>query len=168
MKLYYYEKIKKHKSTDTDVFILTSVGAFCKEYSLAQYTGKVLRTSFGKPYLENNFLYVGVTHTENIIIVCVSKENFGIDCENIDRTIKRADSVMNRFFTENERRSVYEKENKDAAFIDTWVKKEAYVKYTGLGLSGLTDCDTTSLSGFTKIPNDKNLIIYIYKEQNYE
>ncbi len=165
MKLYYYKKSKKHKSADTDVLILTSVGAFCEENSLSPYNGVVKRTYLNKPFLENDFLYVGVTHTDDVIIVAVSRENFGIDCENAGRIMKNPDKIMNRFFTENERQYILSQKDKNSAFLHIWVKKEAYVKYTGEGISGLCSCDVTQMCGhFTAVENDKNLIIYIYKE----
>ena len=165
MKLYYYKKSKKHKSADTDVLILTSVGAFCEENSLSPYNGVVNRTYLNKPFLENDYLYVGVTHTDDVIIVAVSRENFGIDCENTERIMKNPDKIMCRFFTENERQYILSQKDKNSAFLDIWVKKEAYVKYTGEGISGLCSCDVTQMCGhFTAVENDKNLIIYIYKE----
>ena len=168
MKLYFYNKSKNHKSADTDVLILTSVEAFCNENNVPPYNGRVFRTDMGKPYLENNCLYIGVTHTDNIVIVGISSENFGIDCEAKDRMSKNPEGVMKRFFAENEREYILKSHNKDKAFIETWVKKEAYVKYTGEGISGLSRCDTTAMSGFEKIENNKNLIIYIYKETTNE
>ena len=165
MKLYYYKKSKKHKSADTDVLILTSVGAFCEENSLSPYNGVVKRTYLNKPFLENDYLYVGVTHTDDVIIVAVSGENFGIDCENTERIMKNPDKIMSRFFTENERQYILSQKDKNSAFLHIWVKKEAYVKYTGEGISGLCSCDVTQMCGhFTAVENDKNLIIYIYKE----
>ncbi len=165
MKLYYYKKSQKHSRTDTDVLILTSVGAFCEEFSLPSYLGKVKRTKLGKPYLENDFLYVGVTHTEDVIIVCVSETPFGIDCERKMRKTKNRDRISERFFTEKERQYVLSQLDRDRAFLDIWVKKEAYVKYTGEGISGLCGCDVTKMNTFIPVENDKNLIIYIYKEE---
>jgi len=165
MKLYYYDKSKEHTSADTDVLILTSVGAFCEENSICHYDGVVKRTHLNKPYLENSHLFVGVTHTDNVIIVAVSRENFGIDCENAGRAIKNPHKIMSRFFTEKERQYILSQEDKNKAFLDIWVKKEAYVKYTGEGISGLCSCDVTEMYGhYTAVENDKNLIIYIYKE----
>ena len=164
MKLYYYEKSKNHKRADTDVLLQASVGAFCEEENLCPYNGKVLRTSLGKPFLENDYLYVGVTHTQSVLIIGVSKEYFGIDCESKSRIPKNPQRVMNRFFTENERQFILNSENQSEAFLDIWVRKEAFVKFTGEGISGLCNCDVTQIKSFVSVENDKNLIIYIYKE----
>ena len=149
--------------------ILTSVGAFCKENGLESYNGKVLRTPLNKPYLENDFLFVGVTHTLDVIIIAVSTFAFGIDCESKDRVMKNSCRIISRFFAQNEREYIDNCSDKNLAFLDTWVKKEAYVKYTGDGISGLSGCDVTAMANsFTFIENDKNLIIYIYKDNNNE
>ena len=125
MKLYYYKKSKKHKSADTDVLILTSVGAFCEENSLSPYNGVVKRTYLNKPFLENDYLYVGVTHTNDVIIVAVSRENFGIDCENTERIMKKPDKIMCRFFTENERQYATD----TLKFLEIWTRKESLFKF---------------------------------------
>ena len=164
MKLYYYEKSKNHKSADTDVLLQASVGAFCNEENLSPYKGRILRTSLGKPYLEGDYLHVGVTHTEDTIIIGISRKPFGIDCESKSRIPKNPERVMSRFFTVGEQQYVKSSENEREAFLDVWVRKEAYVKFTGEGISGLCGCDVTKLYGFSRIENHKNLIIYIYKE----
>ena len=166
MELFYYPKKQNHKSADTDVLILTSVGAFCEKNSLSAYSGKVLRTPLGKPYLENNYLFTGVTHTSDVIIVGVCEKSFGIDCESKSRVIKNPERIINRFFTDNEKRFILSSKDKQQAFLEIWVKKEAYLKYTGDGISDLCNCDVTEIYGFTKIQNDKNLIIYIYEDNS--
>ncbi len=166
MELFYYPKKPNHRSADTDVLILASVGAFCEKNSLSAYSGKVLRTQFGKPYLEKDFLYTSVTHTSDVLIVGVSHKSFGIDCESKSRLIKNPERIINRFFTENEKRFILSSKDKHKAFLEIWVKKEAYLKYTGDGISGLCNCDVTKMQGFTAIQNDKNLIIYIYEDNS--
>ena len=163
MKLYFYDKQKGHKRKDTDMMIRESLKDYISGHSLAPYNGEIKRTQFGKPYIDYP-LYIGVTHTDDICIIGIDEKNFGIDCEKHDRCTERADSIMKRFFTENERVYIDGCGDRQKAFLDTWVKKEAYVKFTGEGISGMTRADVTKLSGFEKIQNDRNLIIYIYKE----
>lgn len=163
MKLYFYDKKKGHKRKDTDMMIRESLKDYISGHSLAPYNGEIKRTDLGKPYIDYP-LHIGVTHTDDICIVGICEKNFGIDCEKSDRHMARYESIMQRFFTESERVYIESTENKRYAFLDIWVKKEAYVKFTGEGLSEMTRSDVTKLSGFEKIQNDRNLIIYIYKE----
>ena len=163
MELYFYDKKIGHKRKDSNMMIRESLKKYISGHSLAPYNGEIKRTDLGKPYIDYP-LYIGVTHTDDICIVGIDGESFGIDCERCDRYMKRADSIMQRFFTENERKYIESQEDRQSAFLDTWVKKEAYVKFTGEGLSEMAKADVTKLSGFEKIQNDRNLIIYIYKE----
>ena len=163
MKLYFYDKKKGHKREDTDMMIRESLKEYFSGYSLPPYNGEIKRTNLGKPYIDHP-LHIGVTHTDDICIIGIDEKNFGIDCEKCDRKMSRSDSIMERFFSEGERNYIDSCEDKQGTFLDTWVKKEAYVKFTGEGLAGMKNCDTSLLSGFEKVQNDRNLIIYIYKE----
>ena len=53
-------------------------------------------------------------------------------------------------------------EEKTRLFLELWVKKEAYVKYTGEGLKTLAAVDTTTLSGRFENRSDEQHILYIY------
>ena len=163
MKIYFYDKEKGHKREDTDRLIRESLEDYISGYSLPPYDGEIKRTDLGKPYIDYP-LCIGVTHTDDIVIVALDEKPFGIDAEKTTRSMARQDSISERFFAENERKFIEESADKQGAFLKIWVKKEAYVKFTGEGLSGMKNVDVTLLSGFEKIENDKNLIIYIYKE----
>ena len=141
------------------MMIRESLKEYISGHSLPPYDGEIKRTELGKPYIDYP-VYIGVTHTDKVVIIGVDDVPFGIDAENITRVMARHDSIAERFFTQNELLQVRD----DESFLDIWVKKEAYVKFTGEGISGMSKVDTTKLSGFEKIQNDKNLIIYIYKE----
>ncbi len=167
MELYFYDRKDCHKRQDTDKMIKESLNNYISANSLSPFCGEILRTDLGKPYIDYP-LHIGVTHTDTVVIIAIDKVPLGIDCEEKDRIIKRRQAIQKRFFCENETSLIEKSRQKDKAFLEVWVKKEAYVKFTGQGISGLQDCDTTVLSGFKKIPNHKNLIIYIYKENNHE
>ena len=164
MKLYFYDKCKGHKRKNTDAMIRESLNDYISGYSLPSYDGQIKRTTLGKPYIDYP-LHIGVTHTDEVAIIAIDENNFGIDCERMGRITSCRVSIMKKFFSQNECDYIEHAIDKDNAFLDTWVKKEAYVKYTGQGLSGMSQADTTKLCSFEKIRNDRNLIIYIYKEQ---
>ena len=159
MKLYFYDKNKGHKREQTDTMIRESLKTYISGHSLPPYDGEIKRTELGKPYIDYP-LHIGVTHTDDIVIIAIDENEFGIDAEKVGRKMERREKIAERFFTENELLQAHD----DESFLDIWVKKEAYVKFTGEGLSGMKACDVTTLSGFEKTENDRNLIIYIYKE----
>lgn len=168
MKLFYYNKAAGHKSSDTDRLIKQSLNGYLgKKASI-----EVRRTDTGKPYLYDCPLHIGVSHTDNTVVIAINEKPFGIDCESIDRIVKNIHGIANKYYSENEKSYVFEKsEDKteiEKRFLEIWVKKEAYVKYTGKGLSAISRCDVTGLFGFKRIENDYNLIIYIYEEDKNE
>ena len=163
MKLYFYDKKKGHKREQTDMMIRESLKEYISGHSLPPYDGEIKRTELGKPYIDYP-LHIGVTHTDDICIIGIDEKDFGIDAECIGREIKRYDSIAKRFFCEDELKFIEESADKTGAFLDIWVKKEAYVKFTGEGVPAMKNCDVTLLSGFEKTENDRNLLIYIYKE----
>jgi len=161
MQLYFYGKEKKHTSSDTDSLICKAV---CS-YTGKAFTESIRRTGKGKPYIENG-LFIGASHTLSTVVIGVDEKNFGIDCEDPTRTVRDRELITKRFFSEDETRYIqsFPEDKRDRAFLELWVKKEAYVKFTGDGLSGISKTDVTKLRGFEKVPNDYGLIIYIYKE----
>ena len=163
MKIYFYDKKIGHKREQTDMMIRESLKDYISGHSLAPYDGEIKRTELGKPRIDYP-LHIGVTHTDDIVIVAIDEKPLGIDAEKVGRRMARHESIAKRFFTENEIRFIEESYDKQGAFLDIWVKKEAYVKFTGEGIAGMRNVDVTLLSGFERIENDRNLVIYTYKE----
>ena len=167
MKLFFYDTQKGHKRADTERMIKSALDEYISKEHLIPFDGVIKRTRLGKPYIDYP-LFIGVTHTDTSLIIAVSQNGIGIDCESADRKVMRYESIMKKYFCENEIKAVKDSSCPHTAFLDTWVKKEAYVKYTGEGISAMSRYDTTLLQGFQKVQNDRNLIIYIYKEQKHE
>ena len=79
--------------------------------------------------------------------------------------MKHRDALCKRFFSAAEQTFVKNagaEEEKTRLFLELWVKKEAYVKYTGEGLKALAAVDTTTLSGRFENRSDEQHILYIY------
>lgn len=168
MKIFYYNKAKNHTQSDTNRLIKESLGAYLGK----SVSSEVKRTENGKPYLYGCPLHIGVTHTNDTVLIAVNEKPFGIDCESVDRTVGNFRRIAEKYYSDNEKAYVFEKSEDQTEiqkrFLEIWVKKEAYVKYTGEGLPGIPKCDVTSLCGFKLIENTKNLLIYIYEEDKHE
>lgn len=163
MKLYFYEKKQKHTSSDTEKLILESLEGCCGK---PQSAFRLWRNENGKPFVEGNEYYVGVTHTEKILIVGVDAENFGIDCESADRTVQNADNISRKYFSEKECDYIFaasDNTEKNTRFLEVWVKKEAYVKYLGTGIKDMKSFCVFSVEGSFEKVNYGNNIIYIYR-----
>ena len=150
MKLYYYTKKTGHTSSDTDALIAKSLKA---------YTGcdcpEILRNENGKPYFKGLPLHIGVTHTNDTIIIAFDENNFGIDCEYRFRSLAQEKKISERYFSEKE---------KELPFLDVWTRKEAYAKFLGVPLFDVISKDTFSLSGNFTFPDFlSNIIVCIYQ-----
>lgn len=87
----------------------------------------------GKPYLCNNSeFHFNISHTRNAIAVAFSDNEIGVDVEPV-QSVDLA--ISNRFFTSSEQDYISSHENSNHAFYEVCTKKEAYIKYTGSGLS---------------------------------
>lgn len=117
--------------------------------SLLQY---ILTTSFGitklpeinyqehgKPYFINKpDISFNITHTDESMAIIVSEPSpVGIDLETI-KSRKNFDGLENKVLHSIEKIWLNKQDNYLNAFFTLWSAKEAYLKATGLGLSGLS------------------------------
>lgn len=94
----------------------------------------------GKPVLKNNAnLHFNISHSNKIILISFSDKPNGIDVEKIEKR-KNSEQIVRRFFSQNEINSWQQAliNNPETAFLTGWTRKEAFVKATGDGLSGLS------------------------------
>jgi len=124
--------------------------------ALREYTGidsaEVLYTSRGKPYIKGlpEEMYISVTTADEVMVVVFSNHPVGIDGERIarfenDTRTKKPDyiSLAERFFSSDEAEYVRDGSVEAEHFCQVWVRKEAYVKYTGKGLSDFSNFSVT-------------------------
>lgn len=99
----------------------------------------ILSLDHGKPSLPAEIgLYFNLTHSHDLILYAFASEPVGIDIEFTDRKVD-FDPVMRRFFSEREREDWRNNSIPSAAeaFFRGWTRKEAFLKATGEGISGL-------------------------------
>ncbi len=164
--LYLYEKNGRRSSEKTDNLIKESL----KRHFGEENAPEILRTPLGKPYVERENTFLGVTHTENLVIVGIADENFGIDAENVSRRVLRPEKLAERFFTKKEKEYVLEAEGAERKrrFLEIWVKKEAYVKWLGTGLKDLRKADTARTRGTYQRINIPEYEIFVFSEKETE
>ena len=104
-----------------------------RELGLSKDDIKIVRTPFGKPYIDNHEgWHFNVTHTDGLIAIATFGRPIGIDAEKM----KQPDlNISKRFFTRREHEYITSsKEEMNKRFFEVWTKKEAYMKCTGEGL----------------------------------
>lgn len=86
--------------------------------------------SFGKPYLKNSELQFSLSHTRGAVVAAFGEEGeLGVDIERRDRRVN--ERMYARALCEEERK----KASSDEDFIRFWVKKEAFLKRLGVGIT---------------------------------
>ncbi len=120
-------------------------------------SAEVLYTSRGKPYVKGltNEKFVSVTTADEVMVVVFSDKPVGIDGEHMKRfenaeRVGRPDysTLAERFFQPDEAEYVRDADSEAEAFARVWVAKEAYVKFTGKGMSDFSNFAVTDGTKF--------------------
>lgn len=136
---------------------------------------KVARGLHGKPYFtdfvkqnnqEESMVQFSVSHSRDWWACIIADEPVGFDIEDMSKSgnlktsnqdeeekkTTRYEAIAKRFFTEDEKDYVCI--NGGEGFFDIWVRKEAYIKFLGTGLSeGLSTFSVIKDGQFTNIIN---------------
>lgn len=101
-----------------------------------------------KPYLKNvENLHFNLSHTKGAVLLGISSAPIGVDIE-LNRD--PAFDIMEHYFHEDEVHyvtSVSSEQIRSNFFFNVWTRKEAFIKYTGNGLSdNLKEINTQSIS----------------------
>ena len=108
------------------------------------------RGAHGKPYVRGGGVQFSLSHTDGAVCAAFSDGDgdIGVDIERRDRKV--SERLKQRTLSDNEMKAVHSADD----FIRIWVKKEAFLKRTGLGIAqGLRGADTTLLP---------DIAVYVY------
>ena len=86
-----------------------------------------------KPYIKNCPYHFNLSHSGDFLLLAVGDTPVGADIEKITKIHPK---TLEKCFSKEEQGYV-EKVGTDA-FFEIWTKKESYVKYTGVGMKGLS------------------------------
>lgn len=92
----------------------------------------------GKPYFQAvPHIHFNISHTDHMMAIVITDMGcVGIDIERI-KTRRNFSGLAERVFTAHERAYLAAATNYQQCFFQLWSAKEAYLKATGTGLSGL-------------------------------
>ena len=103
---------------------------------------EILTERKGRHYVDKSYgLCFSVTHTGNLWCCCVSDHPVGIDAEFWTRQVTNPGKLAGRFLTAEEQKYFFagnDNEDQRNRLLYLWTRKEAYLKYTGEGLYGLS------------------------------
>jgi 4'-phosphopantetheinyl transferase len=138
-------------------FVVTRAALRCL---LARYFGgdpAAIRFDYGakgKPALAGGGIEFSTTHSGDMAAFAIAKGcPVGIDLERI-RPVSHMEEIARRFFYASEYTELMSQPpaGRDAAFFRCWTRKEACVKVTGEGLSGLLDVPQCSVQDLSLAP----------------
>lgn len=143
----------KDKGT-TDELVNIALEAFIAEtgFETGGRSREILRTEKGKPYFAELPVAFSVSHTGNLWVCLMTAGNdpVGVDIQTArDYSFEK---IASRYYTEAEQQLV--SENGADAFFRIWTRKEAYAKYTGMGLGsylGSVSCIENKEVEFTEL-----------------
>ena len=130
------------------------------EYNITNY--ELIYNKNGKPYLKGNPLYFNISHDKDICVLVISDKEIGVDVEYL--TYKQ--SIVNKYFTKNEKDIMNNSNNLLYDFTKIWVIKESFIKMQGKTiLDGLKKIDTTKLRKEIDIIDKKEYLIAICRKK---
>lgn len=92
----------------------------------------IIRNKYGKPCFANRKMYFNLSHSHNVAVCAIAKDNVGVDIQQIQ---KYDESIAKLVFHINEIQEIQKSKNQNLSFTSIWSKKEAYLKLKGYGLN---------------------------------
>lgn len=94
---------------------------------------EICRGEKGKPVFTELPLVFSVSHTSDLWVCLISEgpESVGVDVQTIKKV--HSERIMKSYFSADE--IDYVSDAGEDAFFQIWTRKEAYAKYTGIGLN---------------------------------
>lgn len=89
-------------------------------------------TENGKPYLENCPFNVSLSHSNEYVLVGISKNEIGVDIQEVSDIDENA---LDYLFSEKDWDFYSKSKRKTDVFYKIWTLKEAFVKMTGEGIT---------------------------------
>jgi 4'-phosphopantetheinyl transferase len=96
----------------------------------------------GKPNLRDTNLTFNVSHSHDVALIAITRDRtLGVDVEY--HRLRDVESLARRFFSPRELATLQAlpKSDRPTRFFQLWTAKEAYLKATGEGLSGLSEIE---------------------------
>lgn len=101
-------------------------------------------TDRGKPYFADTPWHFSISHTPKHAFCVLSKNNIGLDAEELGRTVNLR--LAEKILSPEEKAQFDAADNQEKALLTFWVLKEASVKLSGEGLRGYPNHTNFSLA----------------------
>lgn len=133
-----------------------------KLYGTPEEKIEIKKGAHGKPYVLNLPAHFNISHSGDYTVVAIGDRPIGIDIE----IIKDFSAILaKKLFNEDELKYISgtsttrKKFLMQKSFFEIWTAKEAYLKYSGGGISEGINSLSFKLNGNTLMPNRKDIIL---------
>lgn len=127
-----------------------------KEYDLKLAFEPRAAGEHGKPFLTlQPKIHYNISHSGKYVMCIIAGEEVGIDVQEHKKV--NYERMLNRMVPADMVREILESDQMEKAFFVQWVLREAYIKWTGEGLS----------KDLRKIPMDKGSYMMLEMEEGY-
>jgi len=93
----------------------------------------IKKGTFGKPYIvDDPSFHYNISHSGRYAVLGTAGSEIGVDIEEV-RDIHK--NLAERYFSDEERKRIYDAEEPELEFYRIWTMRESYIKRTGGGLS---------------------------------
>ena len=139
-----------HFQSDRDRYILgRGLLRILLGHSLQQHPQSLqfVYSAKGKPFLKEEAIQFNISHSGDLIVLGVGGDRaIGVDVERI-RPLPEVLKLAQRFFCEAEWEKIRHLPSNltSRAFFTAWTRKEAFLKATGEGITGLKDVEVSLL-----------------------
>jgi 4'-phosphopantetheinyl transferase len=121
---------------------------------------EVWRDERGKPFLVNDERFVNWSHNEDYWVLAISREGpVGVDIESL--SIEYQEEVYDWILHDEEKERI----EQGVRFSEIWTRKEAYIKYLGVGMNEDMNKLNSSDKDFIKSFKFKNVVISVCAEK---
>ena len=93
---------------------------------------QILQAPLGKPYFTHSPWHFSISHTKRHAFCVLADRPVGIDAEEMDRKVPM--HIMQKILSPEEWAQVEAAPDRDLAFLQIWVLKEATAKQSGEGI----------------------------------
>lgn len=112
------------------------IDTYLKTLGLCEKDMEYELTKAGKPYFKNKKdIKFNISHSDGLVYAVFSDKEIGCDIQVVRESVKE---IYNRVLSDKEKEevvSILDENKQKEKFIEYWVKKEAYVKCIGTGIS---------------------------------
>ena len=123
---------------------------------IEQALPEIAVTERGKPYFTDSIWQFSISHTKRRAFCVLSRENVGIDAEELDRDIQLR--LADKILSPGEKAQYDAAEDKRTALLRFWVLKEAAAKLSGEGLRGYPNHTCFSMDDPRVLESDNCLV----------